>query len=90
MTRASRSSDDVANARRDRTFVLIKPVTTSTDGRWVAVDQVDARRTRLLRYPHDRVPDVAGSGHHQVGELVDDREDVRIRLVVAFGPPVAR
>ena len=29
-------SDDVANARRDGTFVLISPVTTSTDGRCVA------------------------------------------------------
>ena len=29
-------SDDVANANRDGTLVLIKPVTTSTDGRWVA------------------------------------------------------
>ena len=29
-------SDDVANASRDGTLVLISPVTTSTDGRWVA------------------------------------------------------
>ena len=35
MTRES-VSDDVANASRDGTFVLIRPVTTSTDGRCVA------------------------------------------------------
>ena len=29
-------SEDVAKASRDGTFVLIRPVTTSTDGRWVA------------------------------------------------------
>ncbi|SKT41591.1 Uncharacterised protein [Mycobacteroides abscessus subsp. abscessus] len=32
MTRLS-VSDDVAKARREGTFVLIRPVTTSTDGR---------------------------------------------------------
>ncbi len=35
MTRES-VSDDVANASLDGTLVLISPVTTSTDGRWVA------------------------------------------------------
>ncbi len=35
MTRES-VSDEVAKASRDGTFVLIRPVTTSTDGRWVA------------------------------------------------------
>ncbi len=35
MTRLS-VNDDVANANRDGTLVLISPVTTSTDGRWVA------------------------------------------------------
>ncbi len=35
MTRES-VSDEVANASRDGTLVLIRPVTTSTDGRWVA------------------------------------------------------
>ncbi|TDZ74503.1 hypothetical protein DE4586_04696 [Mycobacteroides salmoniphilum] len=35
MTRLS-VSDEVANASRDGTLVLIRPVTTSTDGRWVA------------------------------------------------------
>ena len=35
ITRLS-ASDDVANESRDGTFALIKPVTTSTLGRWVA------------------------------------------------------
>ena len=35
MTRES-ASELVANARRDGTFALIRPVTTSTLGRWVA------------------------------------------------------
>ncbi len=35
MTRLS-VSDDVAKDSRDGTLVLIRPVTTSTDGRWVA------------------------------------------------------
>ena len=35
MTRES-ASDEVAKASRDGTLVLIRPVTTSTDGRWVA------------------------------------------------------
>lgn len=35
MTRES-ASDDVAKASRDGTFALIRPVTTSTDGRCVA------------------------------------------------------
>ncbi len=45
---------------------------------------MDAGGARLLGDPHDRVLDVAGRGHHQVGELVDDGQDVRIRLVDAF------
>ena len=45
--------------------------------------QVDARRTGLLGDPHDGVLDVAGRGHHQVGELVDDRQDVGVGLVFA-------
>ncbi len=35
MTRLS-ASDEVANASRDGTLALISPVTTSTEGRWVA------------------------------------------------------
>ena len=46
--------------------------------------EVDAGRARLLGDPHDRVLDVARRRHHQVGELVDDRDDVRVRPVHAL------
>ena len=36
MTRES-ASDEVLNPSRDGTLALIRPVTTSTDGRWVAM-----------------------------------------------------
>ena len=39
--------------------------------------EVDPGGAGLLRDPHDRVLHVARRGHHEVGELVDDREDVR-------------
>ena len=68
-------------------------------------DHVDARGARLLGEPDDRVLDVLALAHHQVGELVDDDDDVRHpvfgidpglveRADVAGGragqPPVAR
>jgi hypothetical protein len=36
MTRES-AKDEVAKASRDGTFALIRPVTTSTEDRWVAI-----------------------------------------------------
>ena len=41
--------------------------------------EVDADRARHLREVADRVLDLAGAGHHQVGELVDDDHDERLR-----------
>jgi hypothetical protein len=46
---------------------------------------VDARGPRLLGEPDDRVLDVLALAHHQVGELVDDDDDVR-HPVVRVGP----
>jgi hypothetical protein len=66
-------SDDVANASRDGTLVLMRPVTTSTGRRVGGQLEVDARGARLLGDPHDASSDVARRRHHQVGELVDDR-----------------
>ena len=43
--------------------------------------EVDADRARLLGQADDRVLDVGGRDHHQVGELVDDAQDVGQRLV---------
>ena len=43
--------------------------------------EVDADGARLLREPDDRVLDVLGADHHQVGELVDHDEQVgKLRL----------
>ena len=64
---------EVAKASRDGTLALISPVTTSTDGTLRRQHQVDAGGARHLGDPNDRVLDVAGRDHHQVGELVDDR-----------------
>ena len=44
---------------------------------------MDADRARLLREPDDRVLDVGGSDHHQVGQLVDHAEHVGQRLLAA-------
>ena len=46
--------------------------------------EVDADRAGLLGEADDRVLDVGGRDHHQVGELVDDAEDVRQRLVAVL------
>ena len=43
--------------------------------------EVDTGRAGLLGDPHDRIFDVARGGHHQVGQLVNDRDDIRIGLV---------
>src|SRR6478609_3168404 len=53
----------IANAMRLGKLALIRPVTTLTEGRWVA------RTMRIL--------DVLAFAHHQVGQLVDDDHDVR-------------
>ena len=78
MTRES-ARLDVANASRVGTLALISPVTTSTDGPLGREHEVDAGGAGQLRDPHDRVLDVARCHHHQVGELVDDDEQVRVR-----------
>ena len=43
--------------------------------------EVDTSGTRLLGDTDDGVLHITRSGHHQIGELVHDGEDVRIRLV---------
>ena len=58
-------------------LALIRPVMTSTDGRCVASDQVDAGGARLLRQARDQLLDLLADHHHQVGQLVDDDDDVR-------------
>ena len=41
--------------------------------------EVDPDRARHLGDPADRVLDVTRRDHHQVGELVDDDEEIRVR-----------
>ena len=45
-------------------------------------DQVDAGGARLLRQARDQLLDLLADDHHEVGELVDDDDDVRQRLEV--------
>ena len=59
MTRLS-ASDETENAMRLGMLALITPVITSTDGRCVAMHQVDADRPGHLGDAHDGVLDVAG------------------------------
>ncbi len=61
-------------------LALIRPVITSTLGRWVARDQVDAGRAGLLGQARDQLLDLLADHHHQVGQLVDDDDDVRQAL----------
>src|SRR5690606_5574320 len=42
--------------------------------------QVDAGRSRELGDAHDGVHDVPRGDHHQVGQLVDDDQQIRVRL----------
>ncbi len=51
-------------------------------------DQVDARGARLLRQARDQLLDLLADDHHQVGELVDDHDDVRQRLEIENLPLV--
>ena len=77
MTRLS-ARLEVANASRDGTLALIRPVTTSTVGPLGREHQVDAGGAGELGDADDRVLDVARGDHHQVGELVDDDQQVRV------------
>ncbi len=43
-------------------------------------DEVHPRRARHLRQPHDGILHLVGGSHHQVGQLVDHNEDLRLRL----------
>ena len=75
--------EETAKAIRDGTLALIMPVMTSTRGRLRGEHEVDADRARLLREADDRVLDVGGRDHHQVGELVDHAQDVGQRRLAA-------
>jgi hypothetical protein len=57
-------------------LALIVPVMTSTEGRCVAVHDVDAGGAGHLGEALDRALDLLAGDHHQVGHLVDDHDDV--------------
>ena len=69
-----------ANAMRLVMLVLMSPVMMSVLGRCVATIEVDAGCAGELRDAHDRVLDLLGGDHHEVGELVDDDDEVGHRL----------
>jgi hypothetical protein len=55
---------------------LISPVTTSRTG--AAPAPGGCPRPEPSGDAHDRVLDVARRGHHEVGQFVDDAQDVRV------------
>ena len=68
--------DATENASRDGMLALMTPVMTSTDGRWVAMHQVDTNGPGHLGDADDGLLDLAAGHHHQVVELVDDHDQV--------------
>ena len=85
MTRES-ASDEVLKPE-PRRHVRLDQTGDDVDGRALRRDhQVDAGRAGELGDAHDRVLDVARGDHHQVGELVDDHQQVRVGGVDALRP----
>ena len=72
---------ETAKAIRDGTFALIMPVMTSTRGRCVASTRWMPTARAFCARRMIESSTSAGRDHHQVGELVDDAEDVRQRVV---------
>ena len=84
VSRMVRESTLVARRKLMRvgTLALMRPVMTSTLGRCVARIEMNADGARHLRETRDGLFDVGAVEHHEVGELVDDDDDVRQRLFV--------
>ena len=64
------------------TFALINPVMTSTRWPLRRKDKVNADSARHLSETCDGLFDVGAIEHHQIGQLVDDDDDVWQRLLV--------
>ena len=75
MTRLS-VLEATAKAMRAGKLALIRPVTTSTEGRWVASDHVDAGGARQLCQAGDGALGLIGGDHHQVGQFIDHHQQV--------------
>ncbi len=68
--------DGTRKAMRQAKLFLIVPVMTSIDGRWVAMTRwMPTARASWARRPMQEL-DVLGADHHQLGQLVDDDDDV--------------
>jgi len=57
-------------------LALINPVTTSTDGRWVAITRWMPVARAKLRQPGDGALGFVGGKHHQVSQLVNENYQV--------------
>ena len=64
------------------TLALMRPVMTSTLGRCVRQHQMDADSAGHLREAGDGFFHVGAVEHHQVGEFVDDDDDVGERFLI--------
>ncbi len=64
------------NAMRFVMFALMRPVTTFELGRWVATMRWIPAARAELGDTHNRGLDVLARNHHEVGELVDDDDEV--------------
>ena len=72
--------DETRKEMRDGKLALIKPG-DDIDRRTLRREhQMDADGARHLRQPRDRLFDLVAGDHHQVGQLVDDDDDVGQRL----------
>ena len=60
-------------------LALMRPVITLTDGRCVAITRWMPTARAIWAMRADRLLDVAGRDHHQVGQLVDHDQDERQR-----------
>ena len=67
--------DDTRNEMRAGRFALMRPVMTSTDGRWVArIRWMPTARAICARRQIDSSTSLLGD-HHQVRQLVDQDDD---------------
>ncbi len=68
---------DTVKAIRVGIFALIRPVITSTEGRWVASTRCEYRRHELSAPDAQSVLPLFADGHHQVSKFVHQHHDIR-------------
>ena len=67
--------DDTWKAMRLGMLALMRPVITSTEGRWVARMRCTPEAPRLLSETGDELFHLLPRDHHEVRQLVDDHHD---------------